>query len=208
MIKDSRVLTVIRARQNGSSPNIGFGGYSEGLSDDVNKVVWSLLAAEPYLSVEQVVRQYARYHFGSEHQDAMAAAIFGLEENWAGDIGSNQAVRQTLAAIQTVEAAVTGAELHANWRLLALLYRAYFDAHVQARFRFEMQQQENAYRALGRAPAAGSAQAAAAALAALNTTNHDVEAAGWHLGTTFYGKNSIPVGSQSAQHAVFSGAYS
>jgi hypothetical protein len=170
---------IVRQASNGSSPSVGVGGYSEGLSDDINKVVWSLLAAEPELPVEEVVRQYSRYHFGAEHEGAMTAAIFGLEANWKGDIRSNGAVRQTLNSIQSVERAMTGAELHSNWRLLALLYRSYFDAHVQARFRFEMQQQEDAYRSLQQAPVVGSTRAAATALAALNSTNADEEMAGW-----------------------------
>lgn len=49
----------------------------KGVGDDVNKVVWSLLAAEPALTVEEVVQQYARYHFGSEHEEQMTAVIFG-----------------------------------------------------------------------------------------------------------------------------------
>ena len=174
------MAAIVRQGSNGSSPNVGFGGYSEGLSDDVNKVVWSALAESPELSVEEIIRQYSRYHFGAEHEEAMTTAIFGLEENWKGDIRSNDAVRQTLGAIQSVEGAMTEPELHSNWRLLALLFRAYFDAHVQARFRFEMQQQENAYQALGRAAVAGSAIAFAAARAALNTTNPDPTVAGWH----------------------------
>jgi len=134
---------------NGSSPSIGVGGYSEGVGDDVNKVIWSLLAAEPELTVADAVRQYSRYHFGSEHEDTMADVIFGLEQNWAGAIGADASVstvRGTLAAAQLMEAysAVSGANT-GNWRLEMLLYRAYFDAAVQARYQFEQSQQRAAY---------------------------------------------------------------
>ena len=149
------MANIVRQASNGSSPNIGVGGYSEGLSDDVNKVVWSMLAAEPEQTVESIIHQYSRYHFGAEHEAAMTAAIFGLEENWKGDIRSNVAVRATLSAIQSVEKSMPVEAVNANWRLLALLYRAYFDAHVQARFQFEMQQQENSYAALEQAPTVG-----------------------------------------------------
>jgi hypothetical protein len=77
----------------------------------VNKVVWSLLAAEPELSVDDVIRQYSRYHFGAEHEAAMTTAIFGLEANWMGDIRTNTAVGETLNTIQAVEGSMTAAEM-------------------------------------------------------------------------------------------------
>eukprot|EP01048_Picozoa_sp_COSAG05_P025429 COSAG05_NODE_6460_length_953_cov_1.352459_2_plen_52_part_01 len=43
---------------------------------------------------------------------------------------------------------VNSTELERNWRLQMLLYRAYFDANVQARFLFEQTQQAQAYTAL------------------------------------------------------------
>ena len=55
----------VRLNANGSSPTVGVGAYSEGVSDDLNKHVWSVLATEPHTSVEEAVRQYARYYFGS-----------------------------------------------------------------------------------------------------------------------------------------------
>ena len=58
---------------------------------------------------------------------------------------------------------------------------AYFDAHVQARFEFEMQQQQAAHRALEQAPRTGSAKALAAARASFGTSNTDAEVASWHV---------------------------
>ena len=171
---------IVRQASNGSSPNIGVGAYSEGLSDDVNKAVFSLLAAEPELSLDTVIRQYARYHFGAEHEEAMTEAIFGLEQNWQGDIRRNSAVIQTLRTIQSVESKMTEAELKANWRFQAFLYRAYFDAHVQARFETEMQQQEKAYTALKQAPTVGSTRALAAAQEAFAATTAAPETLDWH----------------------------
>jgi hypothetical protein len=44
-----------------------------------------------------------------------------------------------------MEMQVNTTELRSNWRLQMLLYRAYFDAHVQARYQFEQMQQRAAY---------------------------------------------------------------
>ena len=175
--------TIVRLNGNGSSPNFGVGGYSEGLSDDLNKHVWSALAADPEAtSVVDAVQQYARYYFGAEHEPAMTAALFGLEQNWAGDASTNPTVPQTLAALQQVERAVGAAELGSNWRLLAYLYRGYFDAVVQQRLQFEQSAVAAAHASLRLAPYpgnGGSQGAIAAATAALATPNTDRTAALW-----------------------------
>ena len=60
-------------RLYGKSHNIGFGAYSEGTSDDLNKCIWSLLSAEPETTTVDAVRQYSRTFFGSEHEEAATA---------------------------------------------------------------------------------------------------------------------------------------
>ena len=40
--------------------------HGAGINDDLNKAVWAALNLEPGLSVEEVVGQYARLHFGAE----------------------------------------------------------------------------------------------------------------------------------------------
>lgn len=91
------------ARSNGSTPTVGVGAYSEGLNDDLNKAIWSGLALSPDLSVAELVAQYARYHFGAEAEAGMVAALFGLEQNWLGDIQTNSHVLTTLASLQAIE---------------------------------------------------------------------------------------------------------
>ena len=59
--------------------------HGAGINDDLNKAVWAALNLEPELSVEEVVGQYARLHFGAEHEAAMTQVLLGLEENWGGD---------------------------------------------------------------------------------------------------------------------------
>ena len=159
---------LIRLNSNGSSPTYGVGAYSEGVSDDLNKVVWSLLAQEPDTTVEQAVAQYARYFFGADHEAAMARALFGLEENWVGDI-ANSTAAATLAILQSVEHQLTVQEIETNWRLQAYIYRAYFDATVQGRYLCEQARQEQAYTLLRNAPTTkgGSVAALRAARAAL-----------------------------------------
>ena len=163
----------MRLRANGSTPTIGVGAYSEGLNDDLNKAIWSGLAETPSLSVNELVQQYARYHFGADAEDAMVEALFGLEQNWVGDIGTNAHVLSTLAALQQAEALATkSGEISKNWRLQMYLYRGYYDAFVQWRFRAEQACEERAYAALATArdPSVGSYAAIKSALQELGNS--------------------------------------
>lgn len=44
----------------------GFLSYSDGVHDDVNKYVWTRRAWDPKASVDDMMRDYARFHFGAE----------------------------------------------------------------------------------------------------------------------------------------------
>ena len=56
------------------------------------------MAEDPRLTEQDVVRQYARFFFGAEREDDWAAALAGLERNWAGEPGrENGAIGATLA---------------------------------------------------------------------------------------------------------------
>jgi hypothetical protein len=173
--------SIVRLRSNGSTPTVGVGAYSEGLNDDLNKAIWSGLAQSSELSVHEVVSQYARYHFGADAEEAMVSALFGLEQNWLGDIGSNEHVATTLLALQTVEAVSSAAELASNWRLQMYLYRGYFDAIVHAEYAVQQANEGLAIEALSNAQTVGSMVAIAAASKALDRQSDAVDpnVAGW-----------------------------
>jgi hypothetical protein len=67
-----RFEAIIRLRNNGSTPTVGYSAYSEGLNDDFNKNLWSALTMEPKSSAENLTRQYARTFFGSDNEEQVA----------------------------------------------------------------------------------------------------------------------------------------
>ncbi|EOD19935.1 hypothetical protein EMIHUDRAFT_208651 [Emiliania huxleyi CCMP1516] len=80
------------------------------------------------------------------------ALLFGLEQNWRGDAASNRQVLASLATAQQLEQSALAAG-RGGWRLLSHVYRAYFDATVQARLRFEQAREARAYEAIAVAAA-------------------------------------------------------
>lgn len=157
--------------------SVGFGGYSEGAADDLNKALWSALYMEPGLSVETLVDQYSRHFFPEGRADG-AALLFGLERNWVGDGRTNSAVLSTLATADRLYAAAGDIRRSANWRLQAHLMRSYFDGYVQARARFESQRENEAKEAIATAIEERMCNPAAA-LAVLSRPFVDAAAFGW-----------------------------
>lgn len=62
----------------------GYGAvlYSEGFYEDINKIAWALTLWNPERNPEDIVREYARFYFGSESADEWVELILGLESTW------------------------------------------------------------------------------------------------------------------------------
>ncbi len=142
----------------------GFVSYSDGVNDDVNKIVWTALGWNPDADVKDILREYGRYFIGPKYQEQVASGLLGLEENWRGPLLLNQGVKKTLAAWQQLERD-GGDALAGNWRFLMGLFRAYYDAYIQSKATAEAQLEQRFCAALARAPEIGFDEAVAAAQA-------------------------------------------
>lgn len=132
-------IAVMNMNATYSQRAIGFGAYSEGACDDLNKMLWSALYTEPKLTIDEFITQYSRHFLPStEPGGAQAAAelLRSLERNWDGDALDNPAVNISLALAQELEHNAVGrtgtaAASDQNWRLQAYLFRANYDGFVQ-----------------------------------------------------------------------------
>ncbi|MDG3442798.1 hypothetical protein [Nitrospirillum amazonense] len=147
-----------------ASLTAGFVTYSEGVNDDVNKVLWTRLGWNAATPPEETLRDYAHYSLGGAEGDQLAALILALERNWSGPIKDNSGIAATLQGFQGLK---ERSGLKDNWRFESLLYRATYDAYAQARARAEARREAKALDALAQAPARDSRDAMAAATAAL-----------------------------------------
>ncbi|HEX4231906.1 MAG TPA: hypothetical protein VHZ07_24785 [Bryobacteraceae bacterium] len=115
-----------------SPSSLGFITYSEGVNDDVNKVIWSSLGWDPNADPVQILREFARYFINPEYEDSLAQAVVALEKNWRGPLLTNRAVDNTLLQVQALEQAANP-QMLLNWRFQQILYRAYYDEYVRQR---------------------------------------------------------------------------
>ena len=115
---------------------IGALTYCEGCQDDVNKAIWSALCWDLDADVAETLRQYARYFIDADFEEAFAQGQYALERNWREPLLINENVQPTLRQFQEMEQFAHPFVLK-NWRFQMALYRAYCDAYVQDRLRFE-----------------------------------------------------------------------
>jgi len=97
---------------DGSAP------YSEGDTDDVNKVVWSVRAWDFGVSARDIAATYARWHFGEACAQDATRLILTLEQILNQPIYGNSAVAEAVALVEACEA--RDPSLLENWRWLNL----------------------------------------------------------------------------------------
>lgn len=131
----------------------GFLSYSDGVHDDVNKVVWNQLAWEPKTDVREVLIDYSRFFFGPDVAEQAADGILALERNWQGPLRTNGGVDATLALWRDLDSRT---QLRDNWRWQMCLLRANYDAHVRHRLIDESGLEDHANAALAEAPTRGA----------------------------------------------------
>jgi hypothetical protein len=132
----------------------GFLSYSDGIHDDVNKVIWSARGWDPQADVREILKDYARVFFRPDLAEPVADGILALEKNWEGALSRNGAVESTLSHWQNLEAKAP--ELKGNWRWQLCLLRSFYDAYTRRRLLYETQLETEANAALAQAKETGS----------------------------------------------------
>jgi len=132
----------------------GFACYSDGINDDVNKIVWSASGWDTERDVEEILVEYGRYFIDEEQGEAIAKGLLALEENWQGPLRENENIEKTLAHWQKIEERLPEAA-RTNWRLQLPLLRANYDAFLKQRLIRDTQIEQKAIDQLRQAPKIG-----------------------------------------------------
>lgn len=145
----------------------GFGSYSDGVHDDLNKAVWSALAWDPDADLDAILLDYGRVFFGEEVGADVAEGLRMLERNMEGMLISNENVPKALAQWEMI-GRKGGEAVRNNWRYQLNFFRAMFDVYIQSRLIYETELETRATAALAKAPTVGSAAAMKEASSILN----------------------------------------
>ena len=152
----------------------GFLSYSDGVHDDVNKIVWNQMGWNTKNDVKNVVVEYCNFFFGSTVGKDAADGILALEQNWVGPLANNANIRKTLAHWKKLEA--ENPQLASNWRWQQLVMRAYYDAYIYERNSYEKDLEIQANNVLSNARTIGADKAMADALAVVQKADHELVA--------------------------------
>lgn len=115
---------------------VGSVSYSEGITDDVNKMVWADMDYFPDCDLRETLLDYSRLFFYGADAEKLADAILALELNWQCDPAENPTIDTTLAIYKSLSAEYPF--LNDNWRFLQLLMRAKCDWVIRHRRLFEL----------------------------------------------------------------------
>lgn len=143
----------------------GFGTYSDGIHDDLNKQVWNVLGWDPKSDMDGALREYGKVFLGVDLADEVAKGLRMFEANWTGPILENITIPKTLTLWEDIAKRVP--DFETNWRAQMYLFRARFDANVQAEARAQQRYEKEALGILAQAKRGGVAQAIEAARVAL-----------------------------------------
>ena len=144
----------------------GFLSYSDGVHDDVNKVIWSQMSWDPTKDVRDVMVEYARLFFGHAISEQVADGILALERNWVGPVEENGGIETTFAFCKNLENQNPGLKL--NWRWQQLVMRAYYDTYVKRRKVYEQKLERQANAVLEKASEIGALKSMETALNIVN----------------------------------------
>ena len=110
----------------------GFVTYSDGIGDDVNKVVWTALGWDPERSLDDIMLEYARFHFGWDIAEKVREGLYRLEEHFEGSFADNIEVKNTYQLWKELEDNADENLLN-NWRFQGCILRAKYDYYTQLR---------------------------------------------------------------------------
>ena len=135
----------------------GFISYSDGVHDDVNKIMWTRLAWDQRNTERQAMIEYANFFFNSSVREEAADGILALEKNWQGPAFNNGSIESTLTFWKQLEKQYPS--LSSNWRWQMYLLRAYYDAYDRKRGIYEAELETRANKILNQADVLGADKA-------------------------------------------------
>lgn len=132
----------------------GFIAYSDGIHDDVNKMIYSALGWNHEMDVNEIMKEYGKFFFGPELAEKLSDRIFSLEQNWDGSLYDNKNIPASLEIVKHVSSYTPS--LQKNWRWQLLQLRAHFDAFIQVRLIHEQGLENDVNAILGQAKTIGA----------------------------------------------------
>lgn len=125
---------------------IGSVSYSEGVHDDVNKMIWSALEWDKDADLREILLDYSRMFLYEADEEIIADTILLLEKSWQGDPIENPCIDFAYNNLCKIKNHYPS--LSENWRFILLYFRGCCDKIVKMRRVFENKLLKNALKQL------------------------------------------------------------
>jgi hypothetical protein len=151
---------------------IGSITYSEGVHDDVNKMVWGDQDFCPETRAEETVRDYVRLFIDPDAVGPLSDLILKTEKNWIGYAAENSNIDEAYDGFLELENELPARTI-GNYRYQMAALRAFSDYQAKIRHICDSRLENEALEMLKRAPAVGSVAAVRGAREIFNRTRDE-----------------------------------
>ena len=132
--------------------------YSEGIHDDVNKMVWGDQDFSTKTPCEETVEDYVRLFISPDLTDTLSQLILSLEDNWKGPIQDNETIDRVYQGFEEI-AAKGDPQINENPRFQMAYLRALSDYQAKRRAARDSVLEKNALEILAQAEKLGADKA-------------------------------------------------
>ena len=113
--------------------------YSEGIHDDINKMIWCDQDFDSTTDCLETVQDYVRLFIDADLTDTLSDIVMGIEENWEGPILSNIKIDQLYEKLQQLDGQADE-KIKENPRYQMLQIRILTDYWTKHKYDFDQKQ--------------------------------------------------------------------
>ena len=146
---------------------IGSITYSEGIHDDVNKVIWCDQDFDSSISVRETLEDYVRVFVDSSVTKPLSKIILDAENNWKGPILENDGIDAVYDEMCDLDRNISE-NICENFRYQMIKLRVFSDYWAKQKYREDKKLEQKARDAIGKAAEIGADKAIHDARSILN----------------------------------------
>lgn len=154
---------------------IGSITYSEGIHDDVNKILWADQDFDSSVAAEETMADYANLFIDSETSEQVAEFLMDVEHNWDGPVLENDGIDALYESFTAFDKTVSK-QVKNNYRYQMLKLRILTDYWTKQKYAKDQELEQQARAVLDLADITGSEAVIREARTILNLSR-DVPAA-------------------------------
>lgn len=116
--------------------------YSEGYHDEFHQYMWNRLLWNPNQSLDDVLRGYCTYHFGSDAAPLISDALLEMEHTLERPVATNEGIARYYDLVKAAGEKIPQNLMAIDHRWRMHMQHAALDKHLQLRVRKELDQEK------------------------------------------------------------------